>query len=226
MRAVIFDFDGVIVDSEPMHERAIHAAFAAEGFPAEWPEWRRYMGLGDREAFKLILEDNGHPPMTPPVFDRLRVAKSRQIESLISAGYAKPFPGSVELVRAAASAYPTAVCSGSRPHEVRPILLALGVEGLLRAIVTADDVARTKPDPAPYLLAAERLGVPPRDCLAIEDTPVGVRAAVAAGCAVLGLEHTNPAAALTTVGAHSVAIAALGLDLGSLETAWRKASGR
>lgn len=223
MRALVFDFDGVIVNSEPMHERAIRMAFQSCGLPANWTDWRRYAGHGDRNGFKLILADQGLP-IDPPTFTRLQDAKQRLITELIASGEPPAYPGAVDLIRAAAGAMPIAVASGSRPHEIRPILQRLGVDDLVRTLVSADDVANTKPDPEPYLKAAQALGVAPEDCLAIEDTPTGVRAAVAAGFTVVGVEHTNAADLLTAVGAHHVVTDIAALDINALRSAWRRVS--
>ncbi|MBL0921018.1 MAG: HAD family phosphatase [Phycisphaerales bacterium] len=85
MRAIVFDFDGVIVNSEPMHERAIRAAFESCGLPAGWTDWRRYAGHGDRNGFHLIMQDQGLT-LDAPTFDRLQAAKQRIISDLIAGG--------------------------------------------------------------------------------------------------------------------------------------------
>ncbi|MBL0922496.1 MAG: HAD-IA family hydrolase, partial [Phycisphaerales bacterium] len=130
------------------------------------------------------------------------------------------------LIRSASSAVPVAIASGSRPHEIRPILRRFGVESVLRALVSAEDVARTKPDPEPYLKAAAALGADPRDCLAIEDTPTGARAAVAAGFVVVGVEHTNRAAELEAVGAHHVVSEIGALSPEALRVIWDRCVAR
>lgn len=221
MHAVIFDFDGVLVDSEPVHEAAIRSALRSLGLPADWTDWRRYMGLGDRQAFDRILADQG-VRMDEPTFDAIRDAKSREIGAMLAAGAARPYPGAAALVKQAAAVAPCAVCSGSRRHEVEPVLRALKVLDLLGAVVTADDVARTKPDPEPYLTAARALGQPPESCVAIEDTPIGVRAAVAAGVCVVGVLHTNAADALEEVGAHHCVSSIGALSPEALRAIWRR----
>src|SRR5690606_36880434 len=106
------------------------------------------------------------------------------------------YEGTLALIRAAAERCPVTVCSGSGRLSVEPVLRKLDLLNFLGAIVTADDVTRTKPDPAPYLLAASRLAVAPERCVAIEDTPTGVRSARAAACEVIGVAHTVPASSL------------------------------
>jgi beta-phosphoglucomutase len=203
MQAVVFDFDGVIVDSEPMHERAIRAAFHACALPANWTDWRRYAGHGDRNAFRIILEDQG-VTLDERTYLRVKEAKQKAVTDLIARGEPAPYPGAIELLRRVAAHIPTGVASGSRPHEVHPILRRHEVFDMLRTIVTADDVRQLKPDPEPYLKAAAALGAEPRRCIAIEDTPVGIRAGVAAGFTVVAVEHTNAASMLSAAGAHHV----------------------
>ncbi len=226
MRAVIFDFDGVIANSEPVHEAAIRAALRDLGLAAAatWTDWSRYVGHGDREAFRRMLADAGMEPLfTPDLLGRFKAQKKVRFEERLATDPPPAYPGSAELIRAAAAApgLAIAVCSGSRPHEILPILRRLEVEGLPRAITTADDVANTKPDPEPYSLSARRLGLSPADCVAIEDTPVGVSAARAAGCVVVAVEQTQPGAALRAAGAHAVAPAMINLSVDLLRDFWR-----
>src|SRR5690606_31330559 len=131
-------------------------------------------------------------------------------------------PGAVELVRAATMAGPAAVCSGARAFEVLGMLDAARVLRLLHAVVTADDCVRTKPDPFPYLLAAERLGVSPEECVGSEDTAIGVRAAKAAGMACVAVERTPPRGRLLGAGADAVAPRIGGLTLAGLRDVWSR----
>lgn len=223
MRAIIFDFDGVIVNSEPVHEAAIRAALHDMGLPraATWTDWSRYIGHGDREAFRRILADAELVHMLDAeLFARFQAGKRVRFEEILTRGEPPVYPGSAELIRAAAAALQAAVCSGSRRHEVLPILRRLGVESMLRAVTTAEDVTNTKPDPEPYTLTAARLGVSPAVCVAIEDTPVGVTAARAAGCVVVAVEHTQRGAALRAAGAHAVVPAMTNLSLDLLHDFW------
>lgn len=217
MRAILFDFDGVIVNSEPVHEAAITDALASLGLRPSWSTWSLFVGLADRDTFRTALSLLNHP-FDESIYQRLRDAKSKSISARLARGDARPFPGAVDLVRDACTELPSggAVVSGSRALEVIPVLDSLRIRSLLRAIVTADDVTKTKPDPEPYLLAAERLSVSPSDCIAIEDTPVGTRAAAAAGCFTVSLLHTAPEAALRDAGARHIAPSIADLSLDSL----------
>lgn len=216
--AVIFDFDGVILHSEPVHEAAVRDALRALGVEPAWTDWSRYVGLGDRDAFARILADHARP-FDEPTYVAMRDAKLRSISARLARGDAPAIPGSVELLRAAAARWPVGVCSGSRLAEVEPPLVRLGVRTLLRALTTADDVARTKPDPEGYARTARLLGVPPQRCVAIEDTPTGTTAAVRAGCVCVCVATTAPAGALLEAGAVHVAPTMADLTLELLERA-------
>jgi HAD superfamily hydrolase (TIGR01509 family) len=121
-------------------------------------------------------------------------------------------PGAVELLRASASVVPIAVCSGSPKRTVEALLVALGVRDLLKVVVSLNDVSRGKPDPEPYLMTAQRMGFDPIDCIAIEDTPAGVRSAIAAGLRVVAVGHSVPASKLSEAHAFVRHIADLSVD--------------
>src|SRR4051812_46849166 len=155
---IVFDFDGVLVDSEAVHERTLLAAAAKLGMTAirgERPG--RYVGLGDVEAFEQIAAANGRR-LSAEDMELLIAMKGVAFGAAAEVGAIDAYPGAVSLVReAAAAGHPVAVCSGSRRDDIEPLLDSLGVLGLLATVVSADDVEKTKPDPAPYLLVASRL---------------------------------------------------------------------
>lgn len=188
--AIIFDFDGIIVDSEPVHGYAIAAAVRTMGMEFRHEEeFHRYIGRGDRECLTEIALQHGKR-LTPGELDGLVRAKAAAFTAAVLEGRVLPYAGSVELVMAAAERMPVAVCSGSVREVVEPTLERLGLRGHLRTVVTVNDVTANKPDPAPYLLTARRLGVEPGVCAAIEDSPTGIRAARGAGCRVHGVCHS------------------------------------
>lgn len=178
--AVVFDFDGVLVDSEAAHGKALLAAAAHLRLtpPGDRPDW--YIGLGDAVCFRQMAKASG-VELREGDLEMLIGAKATAFADLCASGGAVPFPGAVALVQSAAASLPIAVCSGSRRCDIEPVLNSLGIRSLFSTIVTMDDVARTKPDPEPYLLAASRLRIPPVKCIAIEDSPAGVAAAIGAG---------------------------------------------
>jgi len=188
--AIIFDFDGIIVDSEPAHARAIAAAVQTLGMTfAHEQEFHRYIGRGDRECLAEVAAEQRRT-LTPEQMEELVRVKAQAFTKAVAAGLVRPYPGSVELVLAAAERAPVAVCSGSVRAVVEPTLERLGLLGVLKTVVTVDDVTANKPDPAPYLLTAKRLGLDAGRCAAIEDSPTGIRAARGAGCRVHGVCHS------------------------------------
>ncbi len=197
-QAVIFDFDGVIVDSERLHYRAIQAALAPLGISFSYDEYlRRYVGFDDRDAFREALRAAGQPTDEDRVeaLCRLKAAAFRRVLD----GGIPQIPGAAELIRALHNrGVPLAVASGALEEEIGLVLGRLGLLECFAAIVSADQVAASKPDPATYRLAVERLAaafpvrvIIPSACLAIEDTACGVESARAAGLRVLALATTT-----------------------------------
>jgi beta-phosphoglucomutase len=196
IRAVVFDFDGVIVDSEASHFVALQDTMAAAGWPLSKVEYsERYLGYSDRGTFKALNADRTLG-LVPADIDRLAAEKERRFAQLASA---QPllFPEAVDCIRHLARTFPLAIASGSLRNEIAMVLDLHGLSTFFAAIVGADDVTMSKPDPAPYLEAARRLNVPPVTCAAIEDSPWGLESARAAGMFTIGVTHSYPAQQLT-----------------------------
>jgi beta-phosphoglucomutase len=203
---VIFDFDGVLVNSEPLHFRAMRDSLVPEGILIDSTEYlRNYVAYDDRGAIRLALEQHGH------AWDAVRVEivadrKARMFAEL--KGEVPFFPGARELVRSLRQEeVPLGIASGALCSEILDLLEAGGLRDAFDAVVGADNVERTKPHPDPYLEALKRLqpaapGLEAGDCVAIEDTPPGIAAALAAGMTVIGVAHTYEASVLTS--AHHV----------------------
>lgn len=195
---MVFDFDGVVVDSEPMHERALSFAAAKLGLHFT-PKMAlaRYVGLADRDAYRLICEDNKQTP-SPEGFDELSAHKWKFAQAAIANGEVPAYPGTIALMHEAFDAnYPLAICSGARRHEIVLMLERLNISHMLRFIVSADDVRHSKPHPEPYLATAALLGVHPSGCVTLEDTDKGIASAKAAGYYVIAVGHTLPLSRLT-----------------------------
>jgi HAD superfamily hydrolase (TIGR01509 family) len=214
MRAVIFDFDGVLVNSEPLHFRALHEALLGEGIAISEEEYlREYVAYDDRGSIRIALERHGRPS-SPDRIKAVAAVKAEAFERLMAE---VPFyPGARELVRGLAAEMPLAIASGARRAEIERILRAGGLRDAFAAVVGADDVTRTKPDPEPYL-AAHALIAPlapalaAAECLVFEDTLVGIAAGRAAGMKVVGVAQTYPASKLTL--AHQVVPSLEGLGV-------------
>ena len=214
MRAVVFDFDGVLVNSEPLHFRSLRQALQGAGIAITEEEYlREYVAYDDRGSIRIALERHGQDAGGGRV-SALAAAKAEAFERLM--GEIPFYPGARELVRALAAEMPVAIASGARREEIERILRAGGLRDAFVAVVGADDVERTKPHPEPYLRAYEQIapragGLQPGECLAFEDTIPGIAAARAAGMKVIGVAQTYPAAKLTL--AHQVVSALEGLDV-------------
>ena len=217
MRAAIFDFDGVLVDSEPLHFAAMRAALVPEGFEISTEEYyTSYIGYDDWGATRQAFAQHGIDP-TP---DRLAAAARRKRtcfgEVIKDVRF---YPGARELVRALAAEMPVAIASGALHHEIEEILAAGGLRDAFTAIVGAEDAPRTKPDPAPFLEAARLLvpaapGLRPLDCLAFEDSVAGVVAALGAGMKVVAVTTSYPAEKLRS--AHRVVDSLAAVERSSL----------
>lgn len=217
LRAAVFDFDGVLVDSEPLHYRSLRDALRPEGVEISEEEYRQvYLAYDDREAIRLALERHGERA-DPARRERIEVRKVALFARLIPE--VPVFEGARDLVRALQERIPLAIASGARHHEVDAILRGVSLRDAFSAIVGAEDAERTKPDPAPYLEAARRLaartpGLAPADCVAFEDSMAGIASALAAGMKVVGVAHSYPAERLRA--AHRVVVSLAGVDAGGL----------
>jgi beta-phosphoglucomutase len=202
LQAVIFDFDGVIADSEPLHFRAFQQALAEDGLELSPKEYyARYLGYDDVGMFQAFGEDRAVPMDGARVVE-LVARKGAKLQAMLSAGSVL-FPGAVEFVRTAASAVPIAIASGALRHEIDEVIEAAGVADLFSTIVASGDTPESKPSPAPYRLAFERLrdatgtALDPRRCVAIEDSRWGLESARGAGLRCVGVTNSYPADELT-----------------------------
>ncbi|HEY6553308.1 MAG TPA: HAD family phosphatase [Vicinamibacteria bacterium] len=200
MRAAIFDFDGVIVDSEPLHFRSMQEALLTEGIEITEAEYYSlYLAHDDRGALRLALEHHGRAA-GPGFIETLTERKMERFEAVLRE--VRFFPGAAELVRTLAERVPVAIASGARRAEIEAILTAGGLRDAFCAVVGVDDVTRTKPNPEPYLTAMGRLtrdapDLVPAQCLAIEDSVPGILSAKTAGMKVVAVTNSYPAGKLT-----------------------------
>ena len=184
-RLLIFDFDGTIVDSSPLHARAFNEAFAAEGVAVDYST---IAGLTTDAAIDKVAAGAGLQLDAARRSFLIADKRSRALR-LIEAEL-KPIDGSLEFLRRAAALYPMALCtSGSRP-TIEVALRQMGLSGTFDPVITAGDVTRGKPDPEGFLKAAAERGISPADALVFEDAASGLAAARAAGMeAVHVVEH-------------------------------------
>jgi len=194
LRAIVFDFDGVIANSEPLHLRAYREVLDDVGVTlTDRDYYERYLGFDDERAFKAIGADRGRT-WTPAELERLIAAKMKRMESL-ERDVSVLFPGAADAVRRAAAAVPLAIASGALGIEIRRVLDREGLTSCFATIVSADDTTASKPAPDPYLLAVARLSesigaIAPADCVALEDSRWGLQSARTAGLRTVAVAQT------------------------------------
>jgi beta-phosphoglucomutase-like phosphatase (HAD superfamily) len=173
----IFDCDGTLADTMPLHYRSWSAAWREHGatFTFDWPTFYSLAGMGLEETVRLMNERHGLT-LDPPAVVR------SQMEHLDGHHHeVEPIEPVIRFAREVARHFPVAVASGGVRRHVHETLRVVGVREVFGVVVTQEDVARSKPAPDLFLLAAERMGVPPEACLVFEDSELGLRAAEAAG---------------------------------------------
>jgi beta-phosphoglucomutase len=198
LQAIVFDFDGVIADSEPLHLRAFQHALADEGIELTPPEYyTRYLGYDDVGVFETLARDRGIT-LNERQVAALVARKGVRLQQMMQEGSVL-FPGVREFIREAAAAVPIGIASGALRHEIEEIVDAAGVGDLFAVIVAAGDTPQSKPSPDPYRLAFDRLreasgdALDPRRCVAIEDSRWGLESAHGAGLRCVGVTNSYPA---------------------------------
>lgn len=191
LSAVIFDFDGIIVDSEPLHFRAFNEVLKPQGKTISWADYcETYIGYDDRDAFKTIYKVH-EEKLSSGTLKALINKKADLLQEYVKDGEAVPLPGAVELIKSMPARLPVALCSGALRSDIDPVLENLGISNAFSVIVTAEDTDKSKPDPAPYQLALRKLEIKDAaTALAIEDTPAGIFSAKGAGLKVLAVTNS------------------------------------
>ena len=196
VRAVVFDFDGVLADSEPLHLKAYQALLEPQGIHLDERTYcERYLGYDDEGALRRIAADNGLI-LGDEEIEMLIVEKGHVFEKLVGTRDVL-YRGAADCVRRLAAAWPVGIASGALRADIDLLLRGAGISDLFRFIVAAGDTDRSKPAPDPYLRAAELHGVAPDACVAIEDSQWGLESARSAGLRTIGITHTYPREALT-----------------------------
>ena len=196
IQAVVFDFDGVLADSEPLHLKAYQALLEPQGIHLDERTYcERYLGYDDEGALRRIAEDHGLL-LGDEEIELLIVEKGHVFEQLVGTRDVL-YPGAADCVRRLAAAWPVGIASGALRADIDLLLRGAAITSLFRFIVAAGDTDRSKPAPDPYLMAAELHGIAPDACVAIEDSQWGLESARAAGLRTIGITHTYPRAALT-----------------------------
>lgn len=218
LHAVVFDFDGVIVNSEPLHLRAFQSVLGEERISLSAREYyARYVGLSDADVFEAVARDRG---LSPPegwlgeVIARKTASVKRMLDEDVPL-----FPAAADRIRALAGEVPLAVASGALRPEILQVLDRAGLTGCFTAIVAAGETPRSKPAPDPYLAAVRRLSeatgraLQARQVVAVEDTLQGLESARTAGLRTLAVSTTYPASALGSADLVVADIAALTVEV-------------
>ena len=200
LQAIVFDFDGVIADSEPLHLRAFQHVLGNLGINLTAQDYyANYLGYDDVGVFATVARDNGRT-VTDEQVASLVAEKGAHIQALLKAG-AVLFPGAADFIREAAAAVPIAIASGAQRHEIEEILDATQLSTCFTTIVAAGETVRGKPSPDPYARAFQLLqrsngSLVPDRCVAIEDSRWGLESARGAGLRCVGVTTSYPASDL------------------------------
>jgi beta-phosphoglucomutase len=210
IRAVILDFNGVLVDDESVHCDLFREVLADEGVALDQKLYHeKYLGFDDRECFETAMLDAGRV-IDRELIDGMIARKAVRYFEVAEAGL-RFFPRAAEVVSSLADRWPIAINSGALRPEIEFSLNKMGVRDRVAAIISAEDAARGKPDPLGYLLALEALrkepglaDLPASTCLVFEDSLAGIISAKGAGMKAVGIAQTYPETELAGAGADAI----------------------
>lgn len=192
MKAFIFDMDGVIVDSEPLHSRVKMETFEHFGLHFDAGELEQYMGRTSADIFSDVLAREHRTDVTA---EEIADYKHHRYLELVEEGALAPIPGSLALIgRLQAAGVPLALATSSWRRVVETILRDWQLEDTFASVISGADLPKSKPDPAIYRLSAEALDVSPAACTVLEDTAAGVAAAKGAGMRCIGFRSPHSGA--------------------------------
>lgn len=188
IRAVLFDFDGVIADTENVHVAAWERTFAAMGWDVPMEVCARAAEEDDRLFLKSVFAGRGIKDGDLAGW----VQRKQSLTVAMLSAFPRVYPGVKELVGALAGRMKLAVVSGAWRENVVTVLRAAGLQSAFAQVIAKEDVERPKPDPSAYRLALAALGVGGDDAVALEDSPAGLASAQGAGVHVMAVGHRRP----------------------------------
>jgi beta-phosphoglucomutase len=198
LQAIVFDFDGVIANSEPLHLVAFQQVLREDGIELSPQDYyHHYLGYDDVGLFQTLARDR-RLELDAARIDALVARKGARLQSMMESG-AVLFPGAKEFILQAAAAVPIAIASGAQRHEIDEIIQSAGIARLFAVVVAAGDTPQSKPSPDPYRLAFSRLQektgrtLDPRCSVAIEDSRWGLESAKGAGLRCVAVTTSYPA---------------------------------
>ena len=185
LNAIILDMDGVVIDSEPLHERAQEHIFAKHGLDVPPSEYANFKGRTEHDVFSYILDRYGAPHHD---LQSLVAAKHEAYHLLLTR--VEPVVGVMDFIQAFRPHYRFALTTSAAATSQRIVFDQLDLDDCFEVVVTSADVSHSKPHPDPYLITTSRLGIDPGTALVVEDSRLGVQSALAAGCVTVGLTGT------------------------------------
>ena len=198
LKAIIFDFDGIIADAEPVHLKAFQMVLSEEGINLSYKDYyEKYLALDDKTCLTMVLRDRGMN-YDKAFIDALMLRKSRYYDRFIRENIII-FPGVVDFIKNAYGKYTLAIGSGALRHEIDFILECAEIRKEFEIIVSADEVENCKPHPEVFVKVLERINknnstrstiVHPYECLVIEDSIAGIKAAHHAGMKCLAVTNS------------------------------------
>lgn len=200
LRCIIFDFNGILVDDEPIHFELFQRVLAEEGIPlSEREYYARYLGMDDRDCFKAAQQAHGRN-IDEATLSKLVERKARYYKEAITKRMTL-FPGVERLIPELSARFPLAIASGALRSEIEMILQSVGLKNYFQVIVSAEDVGQGKPSPEIFLKALSLLnqqqglaeGIVPSQCLVVEDSKEGILGARRAGIKCLAVANSHPA---------------------------------
>jgi beta-phosphoglucomutase len=187
-QAILFDFDGVLADTEPVHWACWSEVLAPYGLNVDWKTYRECcVGISDQDLIRFIAERCKRDVNAEDLFQRLYPLKKARFREATEAQ--PPISGEITDLLKSLDAYRLAVVTSSARPEIEPLLVTTGLRPLFGALVTGEDVARLKPAPDPYLLAARLLDA--KSALVVEDSQAGLESGQSAGFDVLLIPHPS-----------------------------------